>query len=357
MKIKNQIIKLMLGAIIAFTNFSCTEGDNDKTIDKLPTIVEIAKADPQFSVLAKALQVYGLENTLSGQGSYTVFAPTDTAFAAQGITMATLNATAALNLPQTDPSLTAIRRILQNHVLGVGTRSSDLLFTGYSKTFAAGPAGLPSNAANTNLSIFVNLIGTDVLVNGGVANGGAKVIKADIDASNGIIHVVDGVILLPTLVNHVIANPAFSTLLSIVTSTGGTFGNQAPVLAVLTGATAALPKTVFAPLNSAFATATTTGFLTVPYIATAGNVTKVLQYHVTAANVNTSTSAFSSTSWASSLQTIITVAPVSQSFTIAPNTLKITSAFTGSLVSNIKVVNVQAVNGVIHAVDTVLQPN
>jgi hypothetical protein len=58
------------------------------------------------------------------------------------------------------------------------------------------------------------------LVNGGVANGGAKVTTANIVASNGLIHVVDGVILLPTIVNHIKANPNLS-LLGVVTSASG----------------------------------------------------------------------------------------------------------------------------------------
>jgi uncharacterized surface protein with fasciclin (FAS1) repeats len=351
MKIKNQIIKLMLGAVVAFTNFSCSEGDNDKTIEKLPNIVEIAKADPQFSVLVRALQVTSLETVLSSQGSYTVFAPTNTAFAAQGITLASLNALVP-SVPADATTIATIKRILQNHVLAVGTKSNDLLNVGYTKTFAAG-------IGTSNMSMFVGLATNgDVLVNGGSTNNGAKVIKADVDASNGIIHVVDNVILLPTLVNHVVANPAFSTLKDIVTSgVGGTYGNQTAVFAVLTGATATAPKTVFAPLNSAFASALGTGFLTPTYTAVPGNITKVLQYHVSASNSNLT--ATSATTWNALTVPFVfnTLAPVAQTFSIAVGTVKITSAATGSLVSNIKVVNVQAVNGVIHAVDTVLQPN
>ncbi len=368
MKIKNQIIKLMLGAIVAFANFSCSEGDNDKTIEKLPTIVEIAKADPQFSVLVKALTATQLAGTFSSQGSYTVFAPTNTAFAAYvstlpsvafptGITDATFNT--ALTTAQN----TELKFILQYHVLGLGTKANDLLpnpatgVTGYSRTFA--PFG---TSTSVTLSTFVNqpTVGGDVLINGGVTNGGAKVIKADVDASNGIIHVIDSVLKIPTLVSNVIANPAFSTLKDIVTSgVGGTYGNQTAVLAVLNGATTAAPKTVFAPLNTAFTAAIGTGFLTPAYLATVGNITKVLQYHVSASNSNLTSS--SATSWTATTATMpfvfTSAAPVAQTSTIALGTVKITSAATGSLVSNIKVVNVQASNGVIHAVDTVLQPN
>jgi uncharacterized surface protein with fasciclin (FAS1) repeats len=54
-----------------------------------------------------------------------------------------------------------------------------------------------------------------VLVNGGVSNGGAKVTAADIEASNGIVHVIDAVLKLPTIVNQIKANPSLSSLLSV----------------------------------------------------------------------------------------------------------------------------------------------
>jgi uncharacterized surface protein with fasciclin (FAS1) repeats len=88
------------------------------------------------------------------------------------------------------------------------------------------------------------------LVNGGVANGGAKVTTANIVASNGLIHVVDGVILL-TIVNHI--KPKFIFIGSSYICP------QASVLATLTGATAAVSITVYAPDNGAFTAATATG--------------------------------------------------------------------------------------------------
>jgi uncharacterized surface protein with fasciclin (FAS1) repeats len=73
-----------------------------------------------------------------------------------------------------------------------------------------------------------------VLVNGGVSNGGAKVTAADIEASNGIVHVIDAVLKLPTIVNQIKANPSLSSLLSVVAS-----APQASVLATLNAATGA----------------------------------------------------------------------------------------------------------------------
>jgi uncharacterized surface protein with fasciclin (FAS1) repeats len=349
MKIKNQIIKLMCLFAVAFTTFSCTSDDNNKEIAKLPTILEIAQADPaNFSILIEALKTTSLTPTVSGQGSYTVFAPTNTAFTAAGFTEAGIK---ALNpaVPADATTIASLKKILQNHILGVGTKADDLLTAGYVKTFASG------SGTGTTLSMFVNKSGADVLVNGGSTNGGAKVTKADIDASNGIVHVVDSVILLPTILNHAIANPAFSTLVSVVTSTGGTFGDQTAVKTALMGATAALPLTVFAPLNSAFDTATGTGGFLTGAAVTTPNVTKVLQYHVSAGNLASS----SATSWTSSSATAnVSITTLStQKFSIQLGTVKITElpAITAPA-SLIKVVNVQATNGIVHAIDRVLQP-
>lgn len=67
--------------------------------------------------------------------------------------------------------------------------------------------------------MFINL-SSGVVINGGPSNSGANVVldMANIEASNGVIHVVDGVIGLPSVVNHAIANPSFSTLVSTLTS-------------------------------------------------------------------------------------------------------------------------------------------
>jgi uncharacterized surface protein with fasciclin (FAS1) repeats len=353
MKIKNQIIKITSAFIVAFVVFSCTNDDNNQEIAKLPTIVEIAKADPSnFAVLVKALEVTGLTTTLNSAGSYTVFAPTNIAFATQGITETSL---AALNptVPADATTIASIKRILQNHVLGVATKADDLLTSGYVKTFS--PFG---TSTSVTLSMFINKSGADVLINGGVTNGGAKVTTANIDASNGIIHKVDNVIKLPTLVSHVKANPNFSTLLSVVTSDPtGVFGDQSALLTALNGATTTAPLTVFAPQNDAFTAATTgSGFLT-GAIATPANISKVVQYHVSAMNLTSSSGSSWTSSTATSDVTITTLAPTAQKFKIALGTVKITELPAITVpASNIKAVNIQGTNGVIHTIDRVLQP-
>ena len=252
MKIKNKIAQFIVLFSAIVMTFSC-DSEETKTVNKLPTIEEVAKADTaNFSILLAALNKTGLINTVKNQGSYTVFAPTNAAFSAytsanfpSGITQAAVDAIIIeAPIPAIDVARTTeLRRLLQNHIISVGTLVADLPTDGYFKTFS--PYGISTTITMSN---YVNK-SNGVVINGGLANGGATVTTADINASNGVVHVVNGVINIPTIVSHVKANPAFSTLLAAVTSTGGTFGNQAAILTALSGATAAASLTVFAPTN------------------------------------------------------------------------------------------------------------
>ena len=372
MKIKNQILSFIILALVAVTTFSCST-DNTDAIVPLKSIMDIAKSDSNFTALVAAIQKTGLDSAtsspLSSAGSYTVFAPTNVAFAALPITQLQTAASISALDPVVDAGLIAtLKLILQNHILGIGTKADDLIvntatgITGYSKTFAYYKA-TPTATSGANLSMFVNKVGSDVLVNGGASNGGAKVTTADIPASNGFIHVIDHVLSLPTIVSQVIANPDFSSLLSVVTSvSGGTYGNQAPVLGVLAGATAGASTalTVYAPVNTAFATALGAGgSLTGSFFATPAltetNIAKVLKYHVQTNNFPAS-SATSYTSATATTDQIVTTL-LTQKFTILKGTVKVTELPVITVpASNMKIVNIQASNGVIFAMDRVLQP-
>ncbi len=399
MKITNKITKLMLIAFIAILTFSCSTSDDNKEIVVIKSsILDIAKADPNFSLLVAIIKITGLDipgaSTLSLPGSYTVFAPTNAAFLATPAT-ATLTVENVTALKTTVPAEKAtidfLKQVVLNHILSGAIRSNDIA-TGYVKTFAQ------YNGSSTLLSMYINKTGTDVILNGGSATVGAiggKVVTADINASNGVIHVVDRVLLLPTLVDHVQINPAqFSTLLSVLKSdSAGAYGDQSAVLTALSSATSnPVPSgtntkpslTVFAPNNDAFAAATTaTGYLkgaafsltstdTPPVITPNGpNFTKVLLYHVGILNsppppanpIQGNLTASSATSWSSSNVTINTLAQnadlTNQQFKIERNSLKITEnpAITPTTpASLLRIVNIQATNGVIHTISRVLQP-
>ncbi len=133
-------------------------------------IVATAKATDGFKTLAAALEAAGLVETLQGEGLFTVFAPIDAAFAA--LPEGTLE---DLLKPENKDKLVDI---LTYHVVP-GKVESGALQPGDVKT-------VQGSAVNVEFS------GTDVKV------GGAKVVTADVAASNGVIHVIDAVILPPT---------------------------------------------------------------------------------------------------------------------------------------------------------------
>jgi len=340
MKIKNQILSFVTILTVALMTFSCTN-DMPREVTPLKSIVDIAKADPaNFSILVDALKKTGLEATLSNSGSYTVFAPTNAAFTTAGITSASINALVA---PADNVAIANLKLVLQNHVITLGTRANDLLAAGYTKTFAFYKSS-PSATSGANLSLFVNKPAADVLLNGGATNGGAKVITADIEASNGIVHVIDAVLKLPTIVNQIIANPSLSSLLGVVTSTP-----QASVLTALNAATGAAALTIYAPDNAAFTAAkATSGYLVGK---TDAQVTNILKYHVENGNRAPS----STTSYSSSADISITTLYTPNKFTILLGTVKIKDVV-GTTTATVKTFNIQGTNGVVQVIDKVLQP-
>ena len=311
-------------ALIAFVSISCNNDDNDS--QQTPqTIVSIAKANPDLSSLVAALEKADLAATLNSSGSYTVFAPNNKAFSA----FLSANGYANLNAVP----VAALKEILLNHVLSTKVKSSEIT-TGYVKTLAKG------NASSSNtISMYLEK-NTGVDINGGKGNGGATVTTADIEASNGVIHLVDGVIGLPTIVNHAVANKNFTTLVTALS-----YNSASGFVGILSG-TANSPFTVFAPTNTAFASfLTETGFSGLSAIP-ANVLETTLKYHVVAgANVQ-------STSLTNG-QVVNTFA--SQSFTIGlTGGAKITD--TNNRVSNIIATDVQCSNGIIHVIDKVLLP-
>lgn len=135
------------------------------------TIAEIAAGSESFTTLTTALEVAGLTDTLSGEGPFTVFAPTDEAFAA--LPEGTLE---QLLQPENRELLV---QILTYHVVEGSVMSGDLT-----------TSEVPSIEGR---SINVTVGEDSVMVNS------ANVVQADIEASNGVIHVIDQVILPPQM--------------------------------------------------------------------------------------------------------------------------------------------------------------
>lgn len=315
-KLKN----LMLIALFTALSVSCDDDNNNDNMVVDNTITGKAVASPNLSILVQALVRAELATTLKGAGPFTVFAPTNEAFTAF---LATTPYASINDVPKE-----ALTQILLNHVVTGSVKSTDLT-TGYIKTLAKGSA-----STTNNLSMYVNITA------GVKLNGVATVTTPDIMASNGVIHIVDKVIDLPTVVTHAAANANFSTLVSVLNRSG-----EPNFITALSGTG---PFTVFAPTNAAFTALNTE--LAPGGIAgvSAANLTKVLQYHVVSpANV-----------LAASLTEGQIVTPIltpAQTFTIQlSGGPKIKDA--RNRISNIIITDVQCSNGVIHAVDKVLLP-
>jgi uncharacterized surface protein with fasciclin (FAS1) repeats len=325
---KNLIKKMSL-ACIALTMLSCSDDDNNTPQQQ--TIAEIAAGNAEFSTLVTALNRTGLTATLDGTAEFTVFAPTNAAFQTffaslgSGVTVDNVNAD-------------VLKAILLNNVVSNEIKSTDIPAATYVSTLS--PINSTANAPT--ISMFVQKSGSTVTLNGGVDSKGAVVSTADVDASNGVIHIVNRVIQIPTLVDHVVDNPEFETLQTVVTS-----ADQAAVLSALSGLTASAPATLFAPNNAAFATALGTGGFANG--ASTAQVTKVLQYHVTTAgNVRSSQ--------LSNNQIVPMFTSPVQNVTVILGTGTVDIRDTANNLSRVFQADIQASNGVIHGVNRVLQP-
>ncbi|MFT6484916.1 MAG: transforming growth factor-beta-induced protein [Neolewinella sp.] len=294
---------ILLLLVLGFA--SCEDDDVDPPA--LVSITETAVADGRFTTLVSALQRTGLDATLAGTGDFTVFAPTDDAFAAAGIDLSAVSDTDLTNL-------------LLYHVLGVSVTAGEI---GDGDTFAstAGTYG-PGDSA---LSMLINKTGSAVSI-----NSDATVVVADIAATNGIIHAIDKVLAPQTIVD-------FATKAAGTSELAG-----ALVAADLVGALSGTdPLTVFAPVNSAFtAIATTVESLTTEQLV------EVLTYHVVSGNVRSEALS-------------VTVVPTLNT----TNTIDIRQEGGTFYVQNgdnrtdFRLTDIQGTNGVIHLIDAVLIPS
>jgi transforming growth factor-beta-induced protein len=248
MKTKLKIIPaLMIAASLLFT--ACS--DDETPVMESKNIVEVAADAGNFIILIEAAQKAGLAEFLSTENNLTVFAPTDAAFAAL---LSDLGLSSLDDVPVAD-----LTQILTYHVIGAKVMSPDLS-TGYVPTLAS--------FNNNNISMYVE-VDTGVSINGSVS-----VTTADVEADNGVIHVVDKVILPPTVVNIALANENFTTLVQAVVKAG-----------LVDALSADGPFTVFAPTNAAFdALFTALGISGIDDL-TAEQLTPILTYHVVPGNV------------------------------------------------------------------------
>ena len=324
MKNFKNLFKTVLILILSFTSFtSCNNDDETMPVPITNTIVDFVSNSPDYSVLLEALQLANgnLPDVLGGEGPFTVFAPNNTAFA----TFLSENNFSSLSDIPTD----VLTQVLLNHVVS-GNAVSSSLETGYSvnSLSTATPNG-------NNMSLFINT------TNGLVINGVSTVTIADVSVDNGTIHAVNAVIGLPTVVTFAAADPNFSILVTALTRSDLTF-DFLGTLSTANG-TAPAPFTIFAPTNDAFV-----DLLAELNVASLDDIDEptlkgTLEMHAVAgANV-----------LAAGLSDGMTIGTLGGNITAnITNGATLTDA--NNRVSTIIATDVQASNGVIHAIDKVL---
>ena len=295
--LSNAVVITLLTSAIMLTGVSCSEDEDPVVENPIETvdIVEtaIASNPDEFNTLVEAVVAADLVATLKGDGPFTVFAPTDEAFAKLGVDLSTL-------------SKEELTNILLYHVV-VGSIMSTDLENGFAET-----------AGGFSIQISIE--------NGAQINS-ANVIQADIMATNGVIHVIDEVLLPPSedIVDKAISfNPdEFNSLVAAVV--------QADLVNTLKSQG---PFTVFAPTDAAFAA------LGVDLASLSKeDLTNILLYHVVPASV------FSSDLSEGAVQT----ANGSSISVSLDSGVKIND-------SNVIIADVMTTNGVIHVIDKVLLP-
>lgn len=302
---------LLLAAVLMVVALGSCKDDDDDSTPEAKNIVALAQANSNLSSLVTALTKYpDLVSTLSGSAKFTVFAPTNAAFAAL---LTATGQTSIDDLPEA-----VLRDVLEYHVVSGAVKSTAL---------TAGP---------------VETVGGEdiaVTTTGGIKlNGTTSVTTADVEASNGVVHVIDAVLVPPSIVPIVgtIVAPAyfnknFTTLVAAV--------KQAGLVETLINKSA--NYTLFAPTNAAF---TAAGITALPPNTTEGNATLsgILKYHVLATKV-----------------TAANIAAGSSSATTLNGKIYLSKGGSGVFINGatkVTTADVQASNGVVHVIDRALVP-
>jgi len=316
---------LLAGAVF----FSSCSKEDEVTPDPAPagpgTIAQIATDNGNFTILLDALTRTDLAETMADENqTLTVFAPTDEAF---------VDLLEELGLEDLDAVEAALgteglKNVLMYHVLGAKV-TSDMVTTGYVST-------LGTNDSMDPLSIYVNAS------NGVRINDRAMVSTPDVMASNGVIHIIDQVILPLTIYDLLSMNSDYTTLTAALGIADGD-------LDALLSDAANGPFTLLAPNETAFADLLDE--LNIPdvpsLVAALGTdgLASVLTYHVVAGNFNSDELPSGA---------VPTVNGDDFSVNLA-NEVVLTD--TQDRTSTVTSVDIQGTNGVVHGINTVILPN
>ncbi len=282
-------------------------------------ITDLAIATPELSTLVAALQRAELVTALQAEGPFTVFAPTNDAFQAL---LDSNDSWSSLD----DIPVDVLKSVLLFHVLSGEVMAEDLTDT-YVQTLATGPND--------------EMLSLQVEVTGGVEfNGDSKPVSTDIKASNGVVHVIDKVMLPPSIVTIALNNSGFTSLVTALTDSRHT----TDFVSVLSGDG---PFTVFAPTNDAFQALldSNDSWNTIGDIPIE-TLDAVLKYHVVA-GANVQSDELSDGQEITMLSGGIVTVNLSSG-------AKLETSSEQSV--TISLTDVQGTNGVVHVVDSVLLP-
>ena len=269
------------------------------------SILDAAMGLADFSSLVAALAKTNLASTFMMDGAYTVFAPTNDAFA---------SFLESNNLSFEELTAEALAPILKYHVIGSEVMSASLS-TGYINTLYEAIEGNP-------VTLFVKVDGSVML------NGSVHVTAADVEASNGVIHVIDGVLTPASVVDIAVNNGSFTQLVEAVAKAG--------LVETLSGTG---PFTVFAPTDDAFAQLyADLGVSGIEEIS-AETLIPILQYHVVAGNLLSGDLSEGDVETLNGKFSLSLAGPVTINGT-----------------STVVATDIQGTNGVVHAIDEVLLP-
>ena len=312
-------------ATVALLFTACEDADdNDNMIPGVNSILNQTENNADLSILNTALIRAGLNTTFNASGTYTLFAPNNAAFT----NYLTANGIASID----DIPVADLRDILQYHTLTTKV-TTDVMTTDYIKT-------LGKDDEIEFLDLFIET-GTSILLNGNVT-----IINADSDADNGVVHIIDAVIELPTVYSLIAANPEFSELTAALQTNGleTDLSN--------TDGTVMDPYTIFAPNDAAFQELvdlnTTDEFNSIADITSQTDIAEDLLYHVVGNDRLRS----------GDLSTGLRVN------TLRPSTFFTVDISAGTVITdstmntaNVTTTDITTINGVVHIIDLFIRSN
>ncbi len=292
-------LSIFVALLFIATSINVTYADNKVEGD----IVDTAISAGSFNTLVAAVKAAGLVDVLKGDGPFTVFAPTDDAFSK-------LPAGTVENLlkPENKDKLVAI---LTYHVVPGKVMSSDVVKLSEAKTVFGQKAS-------------INVSGSSVMVDK------ANVVKTDIKTSNGIIHVIDNVIIPRDVVDLAVDAGSFKTLVTAVKAAG--------LVDALKGDG---PFTIFAPTDDAFAKLPKKTLTSLLKPENKSKLASILKYHVVPGRYLA--------------DDVLTLNKVK---TLNGQKAKIKTNYGSAMIDKAKIVSTDIVglNGVIHVIDSVIIP-